>query len=305
MTTAPPTRIYFDTSAFSALWKASPAVPERVLLCVRLRMVSSQLEKRPVVIISVTLLNELAAAHEQGPEAVNHLREQMQFLAGCGCRMPLSHDACVKAEVQGRQGSWADPAELRRLLGKVIEDRALVAAERNQFAGRKDTWLDGEQSARDRLLAELGDQGAIGKMGIDWCRNLEFNVEDWCRDDMRRNASLWGLPSDEADWPGPRTLRTLWAYVSYKLARIALVHRDGRRLHENDLADHQHYFFAAHADVLVSEDRRFREIAALCPPPKPRVVTLAEWVAEVIGAPADGVPETGGNDRSGGSTTCA
>lgn len=303
MTTTPPTRVYFDTSAFSALWKPTSTIPERTLLRVRRRMVSPLWDRQPVVIISVTLLDELAAAHEGGPEVVARLRENVEFLAGCGCRMPLAPDGSVKAEIQGRQGLWADPDELGRLLEKVVEDRALIADERRPFAGRKDDWLRGEKQAKDRLLAELGGQAGIGRMITGWFRNREAHVEDWCRDDMRKNASAWGLPADEAQWPDPRKIRTLWAFTSYKLARLVLLHQaqvrkdhTEKKLDQNDLPDQDHYVFTAHADVLVSEDRRFREIADLCPAPKPRVMSLAEWVAEVLGPQADEAPRPEGSE---------
>jgi hypothetical protein len=89
-------------------------------------------------------------------------------------------------------------------------------------------------------------------------------IEDWCRDELRKNAKLWRLPADEDRWPNPRAVPSVWAWMSYKVTRIFVVAAEAlgtSRVDRNDVIDRELFSDAAYADVLVTDDTGVHRIA--------------------------------------------
>jgi hypothetical protein len=108
-------------------------------------------------------------------------------------------------------------------------------------------------------------------------------VADWAADFMRRRRRDLKLGPNEARWPPVKELPTIWGYHAYLVSRLFMQMRDGRRVDENDLEDWGHYSAAMYADELVIEDRKFREIAGLCPSPGPTLRSFREWGQSILG----------------------
>lgn len=275
-------RVYLDTSAFSSLW-GHRAFSDRELLRLRRRMTSPLFLRRPSLCIGVALLDELSHAHEKGPVAVSRLREQVELLQSCRPTMALAPDDAILAEIHG--GSpLAEYWRIEELLNRVVDDPAIVAAERAMMRRRMRSWYDREVSRKDGLLKQFA-QNEVGPATARWGRTLAEHVDDWARDELRKMVRRWKLPSNEASWPAPSSIPTLWNLMGFKLARLSLVHRDGRAIRENDLIDRDHWGFAAHTDVFVSEDRIHREITSLCPPPRPKVTDFETWARDLLADP--------------------
>lgn len=156
-----------------------------------------------------------------------------------------------------------------RLTESLVDDHLRItsqyAAQERRNRAAFDAQVARPNSVRSELLGDVAAQ-----------------VRSWAKDELVKSRRRWGLPDNEADWPDPSDLPTIWAYYSFVLARMALVVGDGRRIDGNDRHDAEHYAAAAYADDLVTSDRRFIEYASYCPPPKPRVLPFDDWVREVV-----------------------
>jgi len=84
-------------------------------------------------------------------------------------------------------------------------------------------------------------------------------------------------------WADPKSLSpTLWAYMSYRLLRIALEVGEGRGIQPSDEYDARHYSAAAvYADVLVTEDRGFSKICEKLEGTDLEIIGLLELHARV------------------------
>lgn len=271
-------RVYLDKNALSDLWRRGD---DATLHRARARLTSPYFSRRPILVVSMTTATELLRirASSRYEQEVNLLRRaETVWLRDMCDRVEAEVDAFLGRaqrvdiyELPDRVFKMLDQARadgpVRR---SVVDDHQRIT---NQYALREernraafDAQLSGPNTIRKELLGDLPEQ-----------------VRSWARDYLRQSRRRLRLPTNEADWPDPSELPTVWAYYSFALARLALVVGDRRRIDGNDRHDAEHYAAAAYADDLVTSDARFLEYARLCPPPHPRVVSFDDWVREVVG----------------------
>lgn len=274
--------IYFDSSAFSQLWRSKNWRP-RELLRARRRLLSKLFGARPRIIIGPTLISEIARIHgrELGQEELAFLRAlpDARFLKDVRER--------VKAELQAVRGEpnspFVTPEFQRALLDKATRMPEMWAAEDAQLHEDKRVFINEERKARDGILSDAGGQQEVATNVRRWFADSEATTVDWAQGFMERNLSDLGLGSDRSAWPDPRGVPTIWGICAYRTAQIMLSNRDARKIDGNDLPDWRHYASAMHADCLVVDDLKFRAIAKASSPPKPEIVTSDELLELVLG----------------------
>lgn len=67
---------------------------------------------------------------------------------------------------------------------------------------------------------------------------------------MKVDQAQVGLPRDEAFWPNPKALPSVWARAAHQVMYAYLSTRDQRKPKPNDFHDWCHYIAAVHADEL-------------------------------------------------------
>ncbi len=284
------TKHYLDTSAFLRLWPplkppfsgTPPKFSTRELLRIRRRLVSSMFVRRPRIVIGIPLLDEIAATHESDdPRAVARLSDQIEFLKKCHPLASLGFTDSVRAEIDGTS-PWATSKELNAALDVVDNGGDFIIGVREQFKDHREKWYKDIKGVQARFLADAAKRADLHRLGKDLEQNLPNEVQDFCQQLLRMTVRDCGLPPDEEKWPDPRSIPSLWAFAGYHETRTCLVLQRGWKPDPNDSADGQHYICAAHADILVSCDDRFLDIARTCPPPRPKPMHFEEWAREIL-----------------------
>jgi hypothetical protein len=148
-------------------------------------------------------------------------------------------------------------------------------------AERLEQFKTEEIAARDHTLERLKELGPESPVTVlrEWWRNVEVEVEDWCRDYMRADQEELGLPASEQSWPDPVSIPSLWNYFSFRLARIYLTAGEGRRIDSSDVYDAEHYAAGSYFDLLVTDDGRFRQTCKLIRSLPFEMVTFEQFLA--------------------------
>lgn len=81
----------------------------------------------------------------------------------------------------------------------------------------------------------------------------------------------------------PRVRSSALGTIAFQLARIALTVGDNRRIRGADLWDAIHYADAVYADLMVTDDKGFRETCAAVPRCPFDIETFEEFVTERLG----------------------
>src|SRR5664280_1926476 len=132
---------YLDTSAFLRLWpplnpsggQAGIEFSERELLRIRRRLLSPMFLRRPVIVIGIPLLTEIAAAHENEDHRVaSRLSDQVEFLKKCRPLAPLGFLDCIRAEIEA-DSPWVHTRVLDSVLDAVDRERDTMLNMRQQF----------------------------------------------------------------------------------------------------------------------------------------------------------------------------
>jgi hypothetical protein len=230
---------------------------------------------------SAGILAERAAPGPQAPRLAG-VAEQIEFLRKCrpGSLLPLRE--CIRAEI-GRESTMLQAEQLEESFHGVTRGGPVLADLRAQFRRNKGEWRADAGRLHAVLPRNPEGRSELHRLGKDWEQRLPSRVEAGCRQLMRMNAKDWGLPPDEAMWPDPNEIPSLWAFEAYHATRWCLTFQKGWKLDPNDSADGQHFICAAHADILVSHDDRFLAIARACPPPRPEPMHFVEWARGILG----------------------
>lgn len=235
---------------------------------------------RPTIAIGGPLLDEMmpTRGQVQFQEKVEFLRALPEF------RIPRATLESIRLEVadamQGTTSAMFYEVEDNRLVLEGLAEEGAMESVR-QMKANKDLFGRREKQARSGLAETVGTQKNMAAVVQEWFKDPTTVIDEWARDEMRRRVRQFGLPRNELRWPSPRDLPTVWHMWAYRCARIFLLNRDGRAIDQNDYVDWEHYWSAAHCDVLVVDDRGFRQVVELCPPPKPRLLSFAEWCGEL------------------------
>ena len=169
------------------------------------------------------------------------------------------------------------------LLRSVLPIREMWRDEQTLLTKQKQEFFKEESRSRKQIAVWQPKRSKLAQLMQEWYKNPEEVVRDWCLDSLRHDRERFMLPSDEKEWPDVVKLPTIWAINAYRTGRIFLINRDGRRIDGNDLSDWVHYLGAIHASEFIVDDKKFRDVIEVCPPPKPRVRQFVEWAHEIIG----------------------
>ena len=138
------------------------------------------------------------------------------------------------------------------------------------------------------LLRDVGPNwrdGLVQLSNAQWDSIVSRNV----RLEMRRWARRKGRPTNGVRWSKPLEARTLWFGESFFQAKVQRVFVDTPKdLTSNraardipDLVDATHFRDAAYVDVLVTTDRRFREVAEAARTPL-KIMTFETFANDIL-----------------------
>jgi hypothetical protein len=278
---------YLDTNAIRYLFRLSDWSPQQ-LADVRRRLLHGSRTGRVVVLGSLAIFEELASLAEHGRRYRSRAAYAWNLL---GKRVLADPRELLQREIRLRRplrGSerFITPT-LRRNLAEALKDRALmqnVSRDVRQWAHQ--LYKERPQvreKARARIKAALTPRETVQGAYRRWFREHPSEVDDWARDFMRAQRETLGLGHDEADWPNPRSIPSLWSFFAFATARIYLVDGEGRAIKRGDPQDIFHYTAAAYADVLVTDDGPMRETCGLIPTTRFELQWFEEFVRDTLG----------------------
>jgi len=274
-------RIYFDKSSFSQLWRDS-RFDKRQLKRVRSRLSSNYFARRPKVVVGPSLISEIAPL--RGSSQFDLEIEFLQILPDAICLKPMIER--IQDEVEAWRGGYPpEPFMPNGALGAMLASpEELWKAERLQAQANQETFHEEDSVAQREMTKALPDAKERSELLKRWAENREEVVAEWAGDYMKRNATQFGLSAiaTESAWPQPQDLRTVWGFASYRVAHIFVQLRDNRKNDGNDLVDWGHYMVAMYADLLVVDDSKFTEIVKNCPSPAPLATTFQQWAKEFL-----------------------
>ena len=278
---------YLDTNAVSDLsrWRERATHIEGVE-AVR-RDLCSCAAKRTIA-LGQWVFSEMAG-FESGDRRTNFLSdlafvEEVQFLHV----FRSSGDMMQREVVAFFNGDHVDPV-ISKVLPATIEDPTLWAEERRQLAELKDEYLRWEDGAEQRIDEWHPDrEDRARKLAAEWEQDAHGIVARWVKNQMRENRESLGLPAEEALWPAPERLPTLWCNWAYRITRdvrkdvsLHSKQRRGSERRGSHAVDWCHFMTSAHAHEFVTSDDNFLEIAMAAPGPKPEILSLADWIARL------------------------
>lgn len=282
-----PLDVYFDTNAFSDLFRGESAARERAL---RLDLKRATRAGQLRLVTSGWTLEELgglAASHWDVYRAigrflldvVSDIFEDTRVLQERELRTgrPLRrHERCI------------GNAELRLLRHGIRQQRNAVIEAYAEHRHRAEAAQSGHKATRVISLEKLSAQEQFD--GVDrgdgmrmWCDELPRFIQSWTADLVADRAKSLRIAPPTADLR--ERVPTAWNFVAFSLARLCWYLRDGRTIERGDDTDAHHYAHACYADLFVTGDDRLSRIAALIPNAAANPVTLEALAQRFLGWP--------------------
>jgi hypothetical protein len=280
--------IYFDTNAFSDLYRHWAVSPENKL---RKLIRAAARNNRIRLVTSVWTIEELGGLAERRWDVYH---EVTRFVLASTYGLFEDTGTLLDRELQlGRaltpQERFIPGAAERALAHAVRRERSLVLDSYVEHRRRAENAMTKQTSDRVDALASVAVQEVIDGIqpgeGMEaWCRDLPRFIEEWTADlisaQLRRNRLEATLPHPLDSAP------TALNFVAYSLARVCWYLRDGRRVERGDDADVHHYTCACYADEFVSGDERITKIVALIPQPRAKPIGMNEFAERFLSRPA-------------------
>jgi hypothetical protein len=238
--------LLFDNSALNHLFGQSPGIDDG-----RRRAVVEHLKAAPstVVALHAGLLGEVAGIffsnrarfdqvsrflfetcdwHVVRPafdEKMRPVRVLME--AQLKCRVPWENVIHPRRETKWIAGVFLDGK--RSKLDMLARDA--VARKKKFAAGERERRAEAE-----KRLAAKGQSWDAEFRG--WETDPSTVVDEWALFDMRKSPRIYGLPSDEEQWPRSRDFVTLWFSRAYQVARLHEIFGGNRKADDgSDLYD--------------------------------------------------------------------
>lgn len=276
---------YLDTNAASNLFRPGAADDVRVRAA---DMLIDEARGGSRIAFSVAILDELAAVakHDRG------LFDRITGFLWLGeDRLLRSTYDLAHLEVAARRRLVdREPFESRDVRRDVRRwyGQGAFLAERAADVRRQTEEFKREEEARRadvrrQVAASPQIRRPIAVESRDWWATAEQRIGEWVRESWKTDARDYGLSEDPASWPQPWTIPTVWGMFAFKMARMHLNIGENRRVDGSDFHDAHHYVAASYAEVLVTDDARFRQTCELIPTTPFRVVGLDEFVRSVVG----------------------
>jgi hypothetical protein len=222
---------------------------------------------------------------------INHDAEQYRCVSDAALNLIGRHFLCERVELCMKElrkhgplspsEACIDPAllnDVRGLVANGLDGRAVsteVREAKGQFltafetaAARATEQLPAFISSRNDLRRELGNDWHIDKAQVDDLMQSSDFLRDVLGPLGAEEISRWELP----------VLRSWFGYI---IAHAWKTIVDDRRIEPADHADWEHYACAAIAGLLVTQDKKFREIARHINLGYVRAVTFEQFLESI------------------------
>lgn len=280
--------VYLDTNAASNLFRPGAADDVRVRAA-ELLLDDARGGRSPIV-FSVAILDELAAVakHDRG------LFDRITGFLWLGethllrSTYDLAHlEVAARRRLVDRERF--ESRDIRRDVRRWYGQSAFLA-ERAADVRRQTEEFKREEEARRadvrrQVAASPQIRRSIAVESRDWWTTAEQRIDEWVRESWAADAKDYGLPPDAESWPQPSSIPTVWGMFAFKMARMHLNIGENRRVDGSDFHDAHHYVAASYAEVLVTDDARFRQTCELIPTTRFQVIGLEEFVRGVVSSP--------------------
>lgn len=274
MVTVPtPTEVYLDTNAVGCLLDSGA----RTQSALRQQVAAGGLS----VVTSLSVMDELSGLSFT-PGVYKRAQKMLLELAGPNV-LPDNFER-IRIETLN-QGPLSGTA---RFLSRA-DRRALLSEARSSFKARQVAEMVSQRTnrfqaeftaLRQKVLVQLGKNPVPRIRG--WWSNAEAHTDEWTEDYLRDNADI--LPPD-ADSVPPRKVPSAWHKVSFYLAWIKQTVGEGRKIQDSDQYDVDHYVHATYVDLMVTDDKRFRETCGVVPKLPFRIEKFTEFVHRLSTSP--------------------
>lgn len=192
--------------------------------------------------------------------------------------MLVPEEVRLKRPLQGNEPflTFSEQQRVKRISGTATDATAIAdIVATNSKASKSDM-----QRRRDMAEAEFAAKlpgKDIKKETEKWFDDVDAVVADWSNDYLSNHRTHLCLPDDTSLWPNPTTLPTLKAVITASLARIYLQNAHDSKILGSDTHDTHHYAAASYADILVTEDKRFRAVLDKVPNKAVQVMSFNEF----------------------------
>jgi hypothetical protein len=223
------------------------------------------------VLASAPLLQEIAGTKRKLPAKYGLMRDLLFATAGRLWLKPLNERHIEEAS----SGGVAPPARryLKRDTRRALETMSRRAKDVDWIVDETHQEVTRFKAEQERIRHEIRTRLGIGfEMSQGQLRRLldewwaEGDVGSWVREIADEGANRLLLKSGP---PPNANLRELfpsaWHLASFRLARVKLNLGEGRSIQRSDYFDAEHYASGAYFDVLVTDDKAFRDTCALIP----------------------------------------
>jgi hypothetical protein len=231
------------------------------------------------VLGSVAVIEELTgiAYREQ-----HRYRQTMRFLLDLyGRRILLPVLQMARAEAAQRRPLQFNERFLARgtvgnLQSVVLNPRVVSEISDHLYASSRAFKVDFE-ARRDRVRKELGLRENEEPSFKQWWKRADSLIDDWTTDVLSGAALEVTGPLAPSEVPSVRR------FVAYYMGRMILNLGSNRRIDGSDAYDARHYVAASYADVMVTDDARFRQTYQQIPSPAFVLETFDHLVSTHLG----------------------
>lgn len=277
--TPPPLRLILDTNVFGDLIEWDQADPTPI----RDRLIAASNGNLVCVQGSLEVFAEATRVFRSRPGHFRKIAELLFQLVGDRWMLPLLErwqPELAQPGLLADRALYLNLGQRRRLSNLNNRDRAIDSIA-EEIARQAAQYKIDTEATRSEILARLRQEGfqtqsQIRQAYIRWFN--EVDTQQWCRDMLDDGVKLGQFPAPLNRWPDlQQAIPSLWHWMRFRLARIALEVGEQRRIAASDEYDARHYSAAAgYSDIFVTNDRLLRETCAMIGETHFRVANLLE-----------------------------
>ena len=279
-----PIRIYLDTNAVSYCLDPLPGWTPKGLEELRATLAAKIQSGEIVVIGSQFHLEEASRmAAEKRPSFITFFWDTVRW------NLLLPTNQLAKLEVEmGRPLSGNEPYDTvngYQALKRFSKTDSKLDALAQAIEQTVKTETADHMSWREEIRRDFKTQFTGMKpeeVTKAWWKDPEARFSSWLKDYMAVSKSHFGLPDDQTKWPPTSALQTIRALMIHYMARAYLNIGLQRKIGDGDRHDGHHYASACYADILVTEDKAFRETLNEVPGRKTQVTQFNDF-AQLLG----------------------
>jgi hypothetical protein len=262
--------VFLDSNVWNQLVEPNGLLPRQVL-------VSAERDGRFEFVGTPELLEEIAGTAYRKPEKFTSLMHECDEHLGTRILKPLNLryvEELVTGGVLPENSRYMSKSEISDLRQKLKSDE-FVSALNDKVYERKLDWLIRDCDAKIEVLAEVD---RLGEKPRDFVGEVSVKtIRDYVRAVVAAGPAV-GLSFVADEDLTYQRLPSAWLVAATYSAQITRAARDGRAMKDSDLHDRLHASAGAYYDVLVTEDRQFREALRIVPDVPFEVLTSGEFV---------------------------